>query len=70
MTIRLELVNGSTEMFETDKYVVSSIKDLHPDILKAEVYSDFGKKIASIKRPHQKRYIKYEYKPLPEKEKK
>lgn len=69
MTVKLKLANGSTEMFETDKYVVSSIKDLHPDIMQADVYSDFGKKIASIKRPHQKRYLKYEYKPLPEEKK-
>lgn len=49
MTIRLELANGSYEMFETDNYVISKVNDMHPMICKVDVFSN-GKKIKTKKR--------------------
>ena len=65
MTVNVKLVGNRREIFTTESYVLGPVKELHPDILEATVYTDNGKKLAHIKRPHQKRYEKYEYKPLP-----
>ena len=70
MTVKLKLVDGSTEIFTTDKYRVSTIEEMHPDILDVKVYADSGRRLMHLKRRNQKHYIKYEYKPLPPEEKK
>lgn len=49
MTIRLELANGSYEMFETDNYVIGKLNNMHPMICKVDVFSN-GKKIKTRKR--------------------
>lgn len=49
MTIRLELANGSYEMFETDNYVIGKVKNMHPMICKVDVFSN-GRKIKTRKR--------------------
>lgn len=63
MTGKVKLVDGSTEFFETANYVVSTPDKMHPAILEMTLYNSNGKKIAHWKRPHLKRYVKYEYKP-------
>ena len=64
MIIKVKLVNGTTEYTQTDKYAFSKLEDCHPAILEATLYTDQGKKLHTLKRRHQKRYIKYEYKPI------
>lgn len=49
MTIRLELANGSYEMFETDNYVIGKLDNMHPMICKVDVFSN-GRKIKTKKR--------------------
>lgn len=49
MTIRLELANGSYEMFETDNYVIGRLNNMHPMICKVDVFSN-GRKIKTKKR--------------------
>ena len=43
MIIKLKLVNGTIEYAQTDKYVFGTLKDCHPDILEATLYTDEGK---------------------------
>ena len=44
MTVKNELANGNTEIFETDNYIVCKSDNFHPLILKVEVFSN-GKKV-------------------------
>lgn len=64
MIIKYKLVDGTTEYTQTDKYAFGPLKDWHPAILEATLYTDQGKKLRKQKRRHQKHYIKYEYKPV------
>lgn len=50
MTIVNYRADGQTECFMTDRYLISTVKDLHPLIIKVEVY-DNGRKVAQLKRP-------------------
>ena len=50
MTVVLDLANGQTEIFETEKYVISKARDFHPLICEVTVY-DNGRRIARKKRP-------------------
>lgn len=50
MTVALELANGQTEIFETEKYVISKAKDFHPLICGVTVYEN-GRRISRKKRP-------------------
>lgn len=65
MTVKLKLVNGNCEIFKTESYVVSKVKDLHPDILDCKVYADNGKLLIRRRRLFQRFYKKHQYKPLP-----
>ena len=49
MTVVLDLANGPTETFETEKYVISKAKDFHPLICGVTVF-DNGRRIARKKR--------------------
>lgn len=62
--VKLKLVNGNIEMFETENYVVSKVKEMHPDILDVKVYNASGKLIAHRRRWRQRFYKKYLYKPV------
>jgi len=64
-TVKLKTVHKTVEVFVTDKYLISSKKDMHPDILSVDVFSE-GKKICHISRHFKWFYKKYLYKPLPE----
>ena len=64
MIIKVKLVDGTIEFNQTDKYAFSKIKDCHPAILEATLYTDQGKKLKTLKRRRQKFYVKYEYKPV------
>lgn len=44
MIIKIELADGTFEMFHSDNYRVSKPKDFHPAINSVEVYSE-GKRI-------------------------
>jgi hypothetical protein len=57
MTVKNELANGNTEIFETDNYIICKPENFHPLILKVEVFSN-GKKIKSVSRRH-KWYYKH-----------
>lgn len=65
VTVKVKTVHKTTEVFETEKYLISNKKDMHPDILSVDVYSE-GKKIYHISRHFKWFYKKYLYKPLPE----
>ena len=65
MVIKLLLVGGHIELFKTEQYKLSTVKEMHPDILKVWVYSDEGKLLAKRQRLFKKFYVKYKYKPLP-----
>ena len=44
MTIKTELANGNYEIFESNGYNVSTVKDMHPMIVAISVYNN-GKRI-------------------------
>ena len=64
-TVKVKTIHKTVEVFVTDKYLISSKKDMHPDILSVDVFSE-GKKICHISRHFKWFYKKYLYKPLPE----
>lgn len=64
MIVKLKLVNGNTQMFETADYVVNPIKIMHPDILSVKVYSNDRKILFTVKRKFQLFYKKFIYKPV------
>lgn len=63
VTVRVKLVDGNIEVFTTDKYMVSSVKDMHSAILDAKVYAG-SKCIVHRHRWFQKFYKKFIYKPV------
>lgn len=66
MLVKVKLTGNRRQMFHTNEYIMGPLKDMHPDILEATVMTDDGKKkLAHMRRPHQKHYEKYDYKPLP-----
>lgn len=66
MVVKVKTVTGTVEIFETDKYAVSTKKELHPAILESIVYMNNGKKLKKIKRYFQWFYKKFLYKPVNE----
>lgn len=63
ITVKLKTVHGTIENFTTDKYMVSPVKDMHPDILDVKVYAG-SKCIIHKKRHFQVIYKKFIYKPI------
>lgn len=63
LTVKVKTVDGKTELYEIEKYLISTKKLMHPAILEVTVYSQAGKKLKKIKRHFQKFYIKHKYKP-------
>lgn len=49
MTVKLTRIDGVVEIVETNNYLVNSIKDLHPAIVRIDVYSGV-RKIYTIRR--------------------
>lgn len=39
MTVKIELADGTTEVFETNNYRISTLKDFHPMICSVEIYA-------------------------------
>lgn len=39
MIVKTELADGTTDIFETDRYKISTSKDFHPMICSVEIYS-------------------------------
>ena len=70
MIVKLALVNGVIQVFKREDYMVSNIKEMHPAILKVEVYNEGGKRIVKRQRHFKWVYEKFIYKPLPESEQK
>ena len=62
-TAKVKLVDGSVDIFNTEKYILSPVKLMHPDILEVWIFTD-GKKIAHVKRHFQKFYKTFLYKPV------
>jgi hypothetical protein len=63
MFIKLELVNGNVEMFETNNFVCAPKAEMNPDILKCEVFDSSGKRRYVSERHFKSFYKKYLYKP-------
>lgn len=49
MTVKAELADGTTDIFETENYRISTLKDFHPMICSVEVYS-MAKRIKKVSR--------------------
>lgn len=64
MIVKLKTVQGNIEIFRTKSYVISKVKDMHPDILDVKVYSETGHLLAHRWRWRQRFYKKYIYKPV------
>lgn len=63
ITVKVKLVDGNTDIFTTEKYMVSSIKEMHPAILDVQVYAD-RKRLIHRRRYFQWFYKKFLYKPV------
>lgn len=63
MNVKVKRVDGFVELFSTDKYTLTTIKELHPVILRADVFTDSGKRLACIKRPFPFIYKHFIFKP-------
>ena len=50
MIVKIELADGTFEIFESENYKISKAKDFHPLICKVDVFSTNGVKIKSVKR--------------------
>ena len=64
LIVKLKLVNGRTEIFQTEGYIVSTVKEMMPEILEVKVYIG-NKVIKRSRRKFQWFYKKYLYKPSP-----
>jgi hypothetical protein len=51
MNVRVKRVDGFVELFSTDKYMLTTVKELHPAILRVDVFTDNGKRLVYVKRP-------------------
>ena len=49
MIVKAELADGTADIFETDNYKISTLKDFHPMICSVEIYS-VTKRIKKISR--------------------
>ena len=49
MIVKAELADGSTDVFETGSYKISTLKDFHPALCSVEVYSG-TKRIKKVSR--------------------
>ena len=49
MTIKVELADGTTEIFKSQSYKISKTKDFHPAIVSVSVF-DNGVRIKKVKR--------------------
>lgn len=67
MFVKLTLVNGNTEMFETAQFVAAPKSEMNLDILKCEVFDNSGKRRFVSERHFKWFYKKYVYKPQPKK---
>lgn len=63
MNVKVKRADGFVELFSTDKYILTTVKELSPVILRAEVFTDNGKRIACIKRPFPFIYKHFIFKP-------
>lgn len=63
MFVRLELVNGNVEMFETQNFVCAPKAEMNPGILKCEVFDSSGKRRYVSERHFKAFYKKHIYKP-------
>lgn len=63
VTVKVKTVKGTLEVFNTDSYLISPIKDMHPDLLEIHVYAG-SKCIVHQRRPFQTFYKKFLYKPV------
>lgn len=63
MNVKVKRVDGFVELFSTNEYTLTTIKELHPAILRADVFTDNGKRLACIKRPFPFIYKHFIFKP-------
>lgn len=63
ITVKVKTIHKTTEIFETQNYVVCNAKECHPDILDVKVYVG-TKCIKHVKRHFQWFYKKFLYKPV------
>lgn len=63
MTVKIKRVDGNTEIFTAENYIIGQKKFLHPAILEVRVYAG-SRMIARQKRHFQKIYKKFFYKPV------
>ena len=64
MTVKLDLINGSTELFETNNFICARKSEMNPDILKVQVYDNSGHRLQKTERHFKWFYKKFLYKPV------
>ena len=68
MTVRIKTVKGDVEWFMTANYTIANLKEMHPDILDVKIFTDLGKRLYHKRRPFQRFYKRFKYKPLTQQE--
>jgi hypothetical protein len=63
VTVKVKTVKNTIEVFNTESYIISEKKDLHPDLLDVKVYVG-SRMVCHIKRHFQWFYKKFLYKPV------
>ena len=62
VTVKVKTVKGTTEIFNTESYVIGAKKDLFPDLLDVKVYAG-SRMVFHIRRHFQWFYKRFLYKP-------
>lgn len=62
VTVKVKTIHDTTEVFNTNSYVIGKKKDLHPDLLDVRVYAG-SRCVKHVRRHFQWFYKKYLYKP-------
>lgn len=50
LTVKIKLVNGFTEMFETNRFSMGTAKNMPPDYMDVKVYAECGKLLKHVSR--------------------
>lgn len=61
--VKVKTVHDTTEVFQTESYIIGPIKDFHPDLLDVRVYAG-SRCVKHVRRRFQWFYKKFLYKPV------
>lgn len=63
MFVKLTLIDGNTELFETQNFVCAPVKSMKPEIVKCEVFDGAGIRRFKAERRFKAFYKRFIYKP-------